>query len=75
VWWQDEPFRNAPRRKLFSLSFYGSAGLTAGDQIANPDLNQVAAAKPAADCQIEQGTVTNAALAIEEEANSPNPFL
>src|SRR3546814_872117 len=49
--------------------------LRSGDQIANPDLDQVAAAKLAVDCQIEQGAVTNTSLTIEEEANSPDLLL
>jgi hypothetical protein len=54
-----------------------SAGpdLRTSDYIANPDLDQVAAAKLAVDRKIEKGAVTNAALAIKKEADSPNLFL
>ena len=46
--------------------------LRSGSKITNLDLEQIAAAKLIIDCQIEQSTITDAALAIEEEANSPN---
>ena len=48
-----------------------SPDLCSGDHIANPDLDQVAAAKLAVDCQIEQCPVPNTSLAIEEKANCP----
>lgn len=49
--------------------------LRSGDYIANPDLDQIAAAKLALDCQIDQRTVPKASLAIEEEANCPDLLL
>jgi len=43
--------------------------------IANPDLDEVTAAKLAVDREIEQGTVLEASLAIKEEADRPDLLL
>ena len=45
-----------------------------GDHIANPDLDEVTAAKLAVDREIEQGSVPDASLAVKEEADRPNLF-
>jgi hypothetical protein len=42
------------------------------DQIANLDLDQVAAAQLAVYCHIEKSTLTKATFAIEEEADRPD---
>jgi hypothetical protein len=52
-----------------------SPDLRSGDHIENSDVDQVTAAKLAVDCQIEQHTVPNASLAIEEKANCPKLLL
>ena len=52
-----------------------SPNLRSGDHIADPDFDQVAAAKFAGDRKVEQGAVTNATLMIEEEADGPDLFL
>ena len=52
-----------------------SSYLRSRNHIANPDLDQITAAKLAVDCQIEQGAVPNASLAIEEEADCPDLLL
>lgn len=49
--------------------------LQSGDHIADPDLDEVAAAKLAVDCQIEQCSVPYTSLAIEEAPNCPDLLL
>jgi len=46
-----------------------------GDDITDPDLDQVAAAELAVYRKIKQSAVTNAALTIEKESNGPNLLL
>jgi hypothetical protein len=46
-----------------------------GDDITDPDLDQVAAPKLAVYRKVEQSAVTNAAFTIEKEANSPDLLL
>jgi hypothetical protein len=46
--------------------------LRPGDHIANPDLDQVAAAKLAVDGKIEQRAVAHAPLAVKPDANGPD---
>lgn len=46
-----------------------------GDDITDPDLDQVAAAKLAVYRKIKQSAVTNAALTIEKEADGPDLLL
>jgi hypothetical protein len=46
-----------------------------GDDITDPDLDQIAAAKFAVYRKVEQNAVTHAALTIEKEANSPDLLL
>jgi hypothetical protein len=81
-----EPGQKASSHVARDLELDGATGLLLNndrsssdirprDDIANPNLHQVAAAKLAVDRKIEQGTVTNATLAIEEEADGPNLFL
>ncbi|MER8683468.1 hypothetical protein [Mesorhizobium sp. M1405] len=65
---------NRPPRLLLNNDRAGPY-LRSGDHIANPDFDQVTAAKLAVDCQIEQRTVPNASLVIEQKANSPNLLL
>ena len=48
--------------------------LQSGYHIANPDLDEVTAAKLAVDREIEQGSVPDASLAIKEEADRPICF-
>jgi hypothetical protein len=46
--------------------------LIACDEIANPNLHQIATAQFAVDGQVEQRAVTNAMMLIEEEAYCPD---
>lgn len=52
-----------------------SSDLPSDDNITNSDLDQVAAVKLVVDRKVEQGAVANAALTIEEEANSTDLLL
>lgn len=76
------PFESSPQASSYlarDLAWDGSSCLLlnddrsgpdvrSGDHIANPDLDEVTAAKPAVDRKIDQGSVPYAYLEIKEEA-------
>ena len=54
---------------------FSPSNFRAGNQIANLELDEIAASELPVDRQIEQGAISSTLLSIHEEAHGPNLFL